>query len=154
MAEEMYEVIPTSPIRRLEERMNRFESSSPASEVQRLIEQIIELIKSNQRIIDDVIKSDSELRSEISRLPAKLDNLVNKMDEFLDLIKASAAEDASRGAPAQNVEPLVSKINELVEQNRKSVETSQAVLASLGSIDNRLKRLYLGNSPARSYSNI
>ena len=150
--EDMYEVIPTSPIRKLEKRMNLLESSSSASEVQRLIEQIIELIKSNQRIIDDIIKSDSELRSEISRLPVKLDTLVSKMDEFLDLLKAGAREEpVQAGQPS--MEPLVSKINELVEQNKKSVEANQAVLASLGSIDNRLKRLYLGNyqQPARRY---
>ena len=153
--EDMYEVIPTSPIRKLQKRMNMLESSSSASEVQRLIEQIIELIKSNQRIIDDVIKSDSELRSEISRLPVKLDTLVSKMDEFLDLLKAGAQEEPAQAAQAgqPSMEPLVNKINELVEQNKKSIETNQAVLASLGSIDNRLKRLYLGNyrQPVRRY---
>jgi len=156
--EDMYEVIPTSPIRKLEKRMNMFESSSSASEVQRLIEQIIELIKSNQRIIDDVIKSDSELRSEISRLPVKLDTLVSKMDEFLDLLKAGAQEEPAQAAQAAqagqpSMEPFVNKINELVEQNKKAVEANQAMLASLGSIDNRLKRLYLGNyrQPARRY---
>ena len=147
----MYEVIATSPIRKLEKRMNMLESSSSASEVQRLIEQIIELIKSNQRIIDDVIKSDSELRAEISRLPVKLDTLVSKMDEFLDLLKAGAQEESTQAQPS--MEPFVNKINELVEQNKKSVEANQAMLASLGSIDNRLKRLYLGNyrQPVRRY---
>jgi len=148
----MYEVIPTSPIRKLEKRMNTLESSSSASEVQRLIEQIIELIKSNQRIIDDVIKSDSELRGEISRLPGKLDTLVSRMNEFLDLLKAGAREEAAPQAAQPSMEPLVNKINELVEQNKKSVEANQAVLASLGSIDNRLKRLYLGSyQAARRY---
>ena len=144
--EEMFEVIPTSPIRKLEHRMSKLESSSSASEVQRLIEQIIELIKSNQRIIDDVIKSDSELRIELSRLPGKIDSLVSKMDEFLNLLKAGAAEESS-GPSGQVMEPLLGKINELVDQNKKNVETNQAVLTSLGNIDNRLKRLYLGNSP-------
>ena len=106
----MYEVMPTSPIRRLEQRMGRLESSSSASEVQRLIEQIIELIKSNQRIIDDVIKSDSELRSEISRLPAKLDTLVARMNEFLDIIKASATQETSGEASGASMEPLVDKM--------------------------------------------
>ena len=151
--EEMYEVIPTSPIRKLEQRMSRLESSSSSAEVKYLIEQIIELIKSNQRIIDDVIKSDSELRMELSRLPARLENLASKMDEFLDILKATASEE--QGVPGNSMEPLVEKINELVEQNRKSVESSQAVLTSLGNIDNRLKRLYIGGAvSAKRYSNI
>ena len=144
--EETYEVIPTSPIRRLEQRMSRMESSSSASEVQRLIEQIIELIKSNQRIIDDVVKSDSEMRSEISRLPGKIDALVSKMNEFLEILRATATEQAVEGISQEAMGPMVDKINELVEQNKRSLETNQAVLANLSSIDNRLKRLYLGSA--------
>ena len=41
--EEEYEVIQTSPLRRLEKRINKMEDSSSSSEVRRLIEQIIEL---------------------------------------------------------------------------------------------------------------
>jgi soluble cytochrome b562 len=144
-----FEVIPTSPIRKLEKRMGRLESSSQASEVQRLIEQIIELIKSNQRIIDDVIKSDSELRNEISRLPGKIDAMIGKMDEFLELLKEGAV-DESATASEDVMKPFVEKIGELVEQNKKSVETNQAVLANLSSIDNRLKRLYVGGSTAQA----
>ena len=151
--EETYEVIPASPIRKLEKRMGRLESSSSTSEVQRLIEQIIELIKSNQRIIDDVVKSDSELRSEISRLPGEIKDLVAKMDEFLELLKATATEETVEGMSKEAMSPVVEKMNELVEQNKKSVEASQAVLANLSSIDNRLKRLYLGSAAtgARRY---
>ena len=145
--DEDYEVIPTSPIRKLEQRMGRLEASSSASEVQRLIEQIIELIKSNQRIIDDVVKSDSELRGELQRLPGKLDALVAQMGEFLEILKATATEDTVEDMSKTAMEPLVNRISELVKQNKKSLETNQAVLASLSSIDNRLKRLYLGNAP-------
>lgn len=145
--DEEYEVIPTSPIRKLEERLGKLESSSSASEVQRLIEQIIELIKSNQRIINDVVKSDSELRSELSRLPVTIENLVSKMNEFLDMLKATATEDVSEASQSA-MEPVVNKINELVEQNKKTAEANQAVLANLSSIDNRLKRLYMGSAPA------
>ncbi len=146
--EETYEVIPASPIRKLEKRMGMLESSSSTSEVQRLIEQIIELIKSNQRIIDDVVKSDSELRSEISRLPGEIKDLVERMDEFLGILKATATEENSEDTSKDAMTPFVEKINELVEQNKKSVEASQAVLANLSSIDNRLKRIYLGSTAA------
>ena len=146
--DEDYEIIPTSPIRKLEQRLGRLESTSSSSESQRLIEQIIELIKSNQRIIDDIVKSDSELRSEISRLPVKLDNLTAKMDEFLEILRATATDDAVAGIGKDAMEPMVNKINELVTQNKKSLDTNQAVLASLSSIDNRLKRLYIGSGTA------
>ncbi len=145
-----YEMIPASPIRKLEQRLVKLESISSSSEVQKLIDQIIELIKSNQRIINDVIKSDSELRSEISRLPVSIGNLIAKMDEFLGILKTTAGDDEDLSQQA--MAPLVDKINELVDQNKKTLETNQAVLANLTSIDNRLKRMYLGSaSQERKY---
>lgn len=146
MAEEEYEVIPTSPLRRLEKRISKVEAASSSSQIQKLIEQIIELIKSNQRIIDDVIKADSELRNEMSKLPGRIDVLVSSMNEFIELLKVSATEEAVAGVSKDVMEPLVNKMDELVNQNKKGLETSQAVLNSLGMIDNRLKRLYLQSS--------
>jgi hypothetical protein len=150
MAEEEYEIIPTSPLKRLEKRISKVESSTSSSQIQKLIEQIIELIKSNQRVIDDVIKADSELRNEISKIPGRIDNLIVNMNEFIELLKASATEETVAGMSKEAMEPLVGKMDELVNQNKKAVETNQAVLSSLGMIDNRLKRLYLQSSTGTS----
>jgi len=151
MDDEEYEVIPTSPIRRLEKRLSRMETTSSSSEIQRLVEQIVELIKSNQRVIDDVIKSDAELRNEVSKVPAKIDSLVDKMDEFLELLKASATEETVSEASKDMMKPLVKKMEEMIEVTKKGSEVGQASLASLETIDKRLKRLYL-QSAASSHS--
>jgi methyl-accepting chemotaxis protein len=136
--DEEYEIIPTSPIRRLEKRISKVETTSSSSEIRRLIEQIVELIKSNQRIIDDVIKSDAELRNEVGKIPGKIDDLLTTMHEFLDIIKASASEE---GGPSSDVfEPLIKKMDDLIEHTKKSQETNQAALSSLETIDKRLKR--------------
>lgn len=148
---EEYEVVPTSPIRNLEKRISRVESTSSSSEVRRLIEQIIELIKSNQRIIDDVIKADSELRQEISRLPGKIDDLLMSMHEFMELLKTSAVEDTAENISKDIMDPMVKKMDELIDSNKKIVEVNQASLASLGIIDKRLKRLYLQSAPSADY---
>ncbi|MEM5812608.1 MAG: hypothetical protein QW286_02715 [Candidatus Aenigmatarchaeota archaeon] len=138
-----YEVIPTSPLRRLEKRISQVESSTASSEIQRLIEQIIELIKSNQRIIDDVIKADAELRDEISKVPGKIDELLSSMHEFMEILKTSATEETVTDISKDVMQPLVNKMTELIEQNKKNLEVGQATLTSLGIIDKRLKRIYL-----------
>jgi len=143
MEDEEYEVIPTSPIRRLEKRLSRIETTSSSSEIQRLVEQIVELIKSNQRVIDDIIKSDAELRNEVSKVPAKIDGLVDKMDEFLELLKASATEETVTEASKDMTKPLIKKMEEMIEATKKNSEISQASLTSLETIDKRLKRLYM-----------
>lgn len=139
--EEEYEIIPTSPIRRLEKRINRVESVSSSSEVRKLIEEIIELIKSNQRVINDVVKSDAELRNEISKIPSKIDELLESMKEFMDLLKTSSTEETISGISKDVMDPLAKKMDELIDQGKKGVEVNQAALTSLGIIDKRLKRL-------------
>ncbi len=138
-----YEIIPTSPIRRLEKRLQKIESSTASSEINRLIEQIIELIKSNQRVIDDIIKADAELRNEVSKIPGKIDELVETMKEFIDMLKASAAEETVSETSKDVTEPLAKKMEELVEETKKTNELTQASVTNLGMIDKRLKRLYL-----------
>jgi len=140
VVEEEYEIIPTSPIRRLDKRMSRMEVANSSSEIRRLIEQVIELIKSNQRIIDDIIKSDAELRNEISRLPGKMDELMANMGEFMDLLKSAASAEGPE-RQASDLEPLLKKITELVDQNKKTQDIGQATLTSLETIDKRLKRM-------------
>jgi len=135
--EEEYEIIPTSPIRRLERRMEKMETGSSGSEVRRLIDQIVELIKSNQRVIDDLVKSNFELRNEMSRIPGKIDQLLTSMNSFMDLLKSSATEEAGG-----DVSSLSSAINKLVEQNKRSSDIAQATLTSMENIDKRLKRIY------------
>ena len=137
-----YDSVPTSPIRRLEKRMNTLEKASSSTNVSKLINQIIELIQSNQRVIADVVKSDAELRNEISKVPGKIDELIYSMNQFLDLLKASAAEETVAGLSRDIMEPLTNKMDELVDYTKKSMETNQALLSSIGTIESRLKRSY------------
>jgi methyl-accepting chemotaxis protein len=144
MSTEEYEVIPTSPIRRLEKRLEKMEDTSSTSQVQKLMEQVIELIKSNQRIIDDVVKANAELRDEIARIPGKVDKLLETMGEFMDLLRLASEEEERGGAGPETFKPMVDKMTEMVEQNKKSLEASQTMLTALETIDKRLKRLYMG----------
>jgi hypothetical protein len=148
--EEEYEVIPTSPIRRLEKRIEQVESGSYSSQIRKLIEQVIELIKSNQRIIDDSIKANTDLISEISKVPKKVEDLIIEMREFMKLLKTSAEEEEVSAVSKEVMSPLVDKLAELIEQNKKNFETNQAALTTLGIIEKRLKRLYTQSAPTRA----
>ncbi len=148
--EEEYEVIPTSPLRRLEKRIEKVEGGSYSSEIRRLVEQVIELIKSNQKIIDDSIKANNDLIAEVSKLPKKVDDLILEMREFMKLLKVSAEEEEVSEVSKEVMAPLVDKLTELIEQNKKNFETNQAALTTLGIIEKRLKRLYTTPTPART----
>jgi DNA repair exonuclease SbcCD ATPase subunit len=138
-------VIPTSPIRRLEKRLEKMEDVSSTSQVQKLMEQVIELVKSNQRIIDDVIKANAELRDELSKIPVKVDKMLDTMQEFMELLREASEEEgrASTLGP-EAMKPLVDKLTEMVNQNKQSLEANQTMLTAMETIDKRLKRLYMG----------
>jgi len=145
MSDDEYEVIPTSPIRRLEKRIDSIEDTTSSSQVQKLMEQVIELIKSNQRIIDDVVKANAELRDELTKIPGKIDKLVVTMTDFMGILKEAAEEEAGGGGIGPEVmKPLADKLGELIEQNKKSLEGNQVMVSALETIDKRLKRFYLG----------
>jgi hypothetical protein len=141
-SDDEFEIIPTSPIRRLEKRMEKMEGGSYSSEVSRLIEQVLDLIKSNQKIIDNSIKANNDLIAEVSRLPKKVDDLILEMREFIKLLKISADEEEVSSVSKEVMVPLVDKLTELIEQNKRNFETNQAVLTTLGMIEKRLKRFY------------
>lgn len=151
VSEDEYEVIPTSPLRRMEKRLEKVESGSYSSEIGKLIEQVVELIKSNQRIIDDSIKANNDLIAEVSKVPNKIEDLIVEMREFMKLLRTSAEEDEVSSISKEVMEPLVNKMNMLVEQMKKDSETNQAALTTLGIIEKRLKRLYM-QQPQQQYS--
>jgi archaellum component FlaC len=143
MSTEEYEVIPTSPIRRLEKRLEKMEDTSSTSQVQKLMEQVIELIKSNQRIIDDVVKANADLRDELGKIPGKIDKLMDTINDFMDILRTASEEEERAGVGPDAFKPLVDKLTQMVDQNQKSLEANQTMLTALETIDKRLKRLYM-----------
>lgn len=135
-----YEVFPVSPMRRIEDRVKHLEYASAYAgvpQLQGLITQIVELVKSNQKIIDDVIRANSELRNELSRLPPKMEDLIVEMKSFMNLIKMAGEEEVSM--PPEAMKPVTEQFQKMVEQNQKLVESNQEVLSSLEEISKKLK---------------
>jgi len=139
---EEYEVVALSPVRRLERRLDQMESGTTAKEINKLVDEMIELIKANQQIVDDLVRANLDLRNEISRIPGKMDELMGTLNEFVSLLKAASQEEVS-GTSTDAMKPMADSLNQLVEYNKKIVETNQAVIGSLDGIDKRLKRLYV-----------
>jgi len=132
---EEFELIPVSPIRRLERRIDQLESGGvdPKS----FLREIIDIIKMNQQLVDELAKANDALRIEISKLPSRLEDVTNNLNELISYIKASVAEE---GAPGPSFKPLVDKMDKLIEANTKIVESNQSMLSVLEDIGSKLKR--------------
>ena len=135
---ESYEIIPVTPLKKLEQRIERVEQTGTIPQLQSLITQIIELIRSNQKIVNDVIQANAELRNEISKLPPKIEDLTNMMKSFIALVEAAGREEVS-GPSSESLKPLTEYLQKMVDQNQKILEGNQAMLDQLDNISRKLR---------------
>jgi len=111
-------------------------TESNLSQLEALIAQMLDLIKLNQRVVTDIIKSNVDLRNELSRIPSKLDDLITQMRQFLSLIEAAGMEES---APAEAMKPLSDSLKKMVEQNQRLIENNQAMLEALDNMNKKLR---------------
>ncbi len=133
--EEEYEVVPITPLRRLEERIKRIEMSTVIPQIQSLITQIIELIKTNQRLVDDMLRANNSLREELERTANKIEKLSKSMEELLEMIKAASAEELSS---------LVAKIEipemkELMKTQKELLDVNNQILEALDALNRKIR---------------
>jgi hypothetical protein len=137
--EHEYELIPVSPLRKLERRMEEIETRSSGLDSKDFYKELVEIIRMNQQLVDELAKANDALRIELSRLPSRLEDMIGKLDELISFIKASAGEDY--GAPSVDaMKPLLDKMAEIVDSNKKIVESNQAVMDSLQDMEKKMRR--------------
>ncbi len=137
--EEEYELVPLSPIRRLEKRLERIEKGKSSNvDSSKFFSEIVEIIRMNQQIVDELAKANDALRIEISRLPGKMDELIGNIDELVSYIKAAAGTGES--ASGESMDPLLKKMDKLIEGNKKIVESNESVISTVEQLSGKLKR--------------
>jgi uncharacterized membrane protein len=112
-------------------------TESNLSQLEALIAQMLDLIKLNQRVVTDVIKSNVDLRNELSRIPSKLDDLITQIKQFISLVEAAGMEEA--GPASESMKPLSDSLKKMVEQNQRLIENNQAILEALDNMNKKLR---------------
>ena len=135
---EEFELIPMSPIRRMEKRLEQLESNAGSNSTN-FMKDILDIIRMNQQIVDELAKSNDALRIELSKLPGRLEELINDMHELLSYIKASATEEMGV-SPNVDMTPVAQKLDQLIEGNKKIAETNQSLMGSLDELERKLRR--------------
>jgi len=134
--QEEFELIPVTPLRRLEKRIEELERKASINE-RELYREIIQIIRMNQEIVDALIKANDALRIELSKLPLKLEELTKKVEELIELIKMAGEEEIK---PTIDNKPLIEKIEKLTEINNKILENNEALISLLEEISKKLTR--------------
>ena len=142
-----YELIPMSPVRRLEKRMERIESVSGVGNYPKdILDDIVDIVRMNQMLVDELAKSNDALRIELSKLPGRLDDLIINMKELVSFIKASGEQEVSAMTP-DVMKPVVDKLDELVNSNKKVTERNEAMLELLDDVGKKMRRTQMRPRP-------
>ncbi len=136
--DEEFELVPLSPIRRLEKRIDSLENTTGGVDVREFFRELVAIIRMNQEIVDELAKSSDALRIELSKLPAKIDEVTKNLNELLSYIRAAAVEESTQISP-DAFKPLIEKLEQLVETNKKMMENDENISGLLESIDKKLK---------------
>ena len=84
MHEEEYELIPLNPIRKLEKRLDRVEKSGTGGE---MLKELVDVVKTNQAIVEDIVKINSETMAKVTELSATVAQLTEKLNDFMGKIE-------------------------------------------------------------------
>ena len=136
--ESEYELVPMSPIRRLEQRLDRIESSSPIDS-KSIFSDVIDIVRMNQQLVDELAKSNDAMRIELSKLPAKLDELIVNLKELISFVRASG-ETESIGVTQDTMKPVVDKLDEMVKTNKVISEKNDSMLELLDEMSKKMRR--------------
>ncbi len=136
--EEEVELIPVSPLRRLEKRIERLETYS-SEDPKSIIRDVIDIVRMNQQIVDEMAKSNDALRIELAKLPGRIEELTMQLKELITFIK-SAGEEEVVSLGQESMKPLIDKLDELVKSNKTISEKNEAMLSLLGDLEKKVRR--------------
>lgn len=144
-----YEVMPVAPLRRLEKRLEFLEQAKTSTNLEKFVDKVLDMVELNQKIVEEVIRSNVSLREDIAVLVGKMDELYSRLGDFIDVIKAAGEEEGAEVVSKKIVEasitPLVSKIE---ESNKKLQESNAAIADALSAIERRLRATAIAARPA------
>lgn len=135
---EEYEVIPVSPLRRLEKRIERLETFS-GEDPKTIFREITDIIRMNQQIVDELVKSNDALKIELSKIPGRMDELLTELRELISFVKASA-EVETTGLSPDALKPVIERLDAIVTTNKSFIEKNEGILEILDEINRRLKK--------------
>lgn len=125
--EEEYELVPLSPIRRLERRMELIEKKTISQET---IKDVLDIIKSNQELVEDIVKVNSEMIRRVSDMTDNVNMLIAKVNDFVSRIEIAAAEETSKQPESAESGDAEKRLDERLAKLEKRVNA--VILSSLG----------------------
>ncbi len=126
--EDEFELVPLSPIRKLEKKLKEIEGMSAG----KVLNDLVDVVKTNQKIVDDLVRINSSTIKEMTEVNTSLKLLIERMDTFLDRVESATTEPSAE---------LMDKIQELVSQNKKIADAYDEMKTKLDKMERRVNAL-------------
>ncbi|MBI4014613.1 MAG: hypothetical protein HY365_01525 [Candidatus Aenigmarchaeota archaeon] len=113
--EEDYELVPIGPIRRLEKKLEQMEQTQGGEGMKTMME----IVKSNQAVVDEMVRMNSDLADRVSKLMESVDALSEKLTDFIQRVELSGEEEAKakpdeRSKMDEKLTKLEKRLNALI----------------------------------------
>jgi hypothetical protein len=106
---EDYELVPMGPIRRLEKKMEDIERISSPDATRGLVE----VVKSNQTIVDEMIKVNSDLIDRVTKMMESVDALSENMKDFIERLEVSSEDGGADPEKSEKAAQMEEKMKKL-----------------------------------------
>ncbi len=111
LEEEEYELVPVGPLRKIEKRMERIEKGGTSTE---MVKELIDVVRTNQKIIDEVVKINSEMINRVSELSNHVTQLTEKLNDFLQRVEIGEEGGQTETQPSPEVEQRIQKLEKRI----------------------------------------
>lgn len=144
-AGEDYEVVPVGPIRKLERRIDEIETQKQESSGSNdeLIRDVLDIMKSNQKIVNDMTESTHELKNSVEDLTHKMDSVIDNMNSFMDLLEEASEADLEGEVMADVHTRIADAVGNELEGVATDIKSSnQQVVENLEQLNKSIQRSY------------
>ncbi|MFB6203360.1 MAG: hypothetical protein ABEK01_02610 [Candidatus Nanohaloarchaea archaeon] len=143
---EDYEVMPVGPLRKLEKRVDKLQKEATqggGAANEEMVQDIIDIMKSNQKIVNDMTESTHELKNSVEDLTHKMDQVVDNMNNFMDLLKEASEVDMEGEVVSDIHDRIADAVGNEMRDVASDIENSnKEVVEGLNQIDQSLRRIY------------
>jgi len=141
---EDYEVVPMGPIRKLERRMTDIESQATEGGAdEEVIRDVLDIMKSNQKIVNDMTESTHQLKNSVEDLTHKMDEVVGNMNSFMELLREASEMDMEGEVVSDIQGQLTESLGNQMEEAMSGLqEQNKEIVESLDQLNDTMRKNY------------
>ena len=132
MSEEEFELVPLTPVRRLEKEIQQLKEQVKGGDQNALVTQVVEILKMNQTIVDQLTTKQSDLIVRLTETNEKIARLCNAIDMLVDELSVATEEEA---APAEAASS--EKLDKIIEQNAALINSLTVLGKEMGRVGDK-----------------